>query len=168
MPPAFNGGRSWEDLCSFTPLFSTEGGVGAKDVWDAGDLHLVTSSATNICLHLQHSLQRSMSMLDLDQNVGFSPCLAFVLELPPALPFSVPGCWLPDSVGNLCGLGGVSGDPRPCFPYFFCPCPYTLEPGALPFQSFLAHCLYCGVLCAWVVFFRCTVCACSSQQWGPA
>lgn len=53
-------------------LFSTVGGVGAKDVWDAGDLHLMTSSATDVCLHLQHSLQRSMGMSDLDQNVGFS------------------------------------------------------------------------------------------------
>lgn len=28
-----------------------------------------------------------------------------------------------------------------------CPCPYTRVPAALPFQSFLAHCSYCGVLC---------------------
>lgn len=48
-----------------------EGGVGAKDMWDAGDLHLVTSSAADICLHLQHSLQRRMGTLDLDQNVRF-------------------------------------------------------------------------------------------------
>lgn len=61
-------------------------------MWDAGDLHLVTSSAPDTCLYLQHSLQRSMGMLDLDQNVRFfslpglcagvtpmpchSPCLA--------------------------------------------------------------------------------------------
>lgn len=36
-------------------------------MWDAGDLHLVV----DICLHLQHSLQRRVGMLDLDQNVRF-------------------------------------------------------------------------------------------------
>lgn len=40
-------------------------------MWDAGNLYLVTSSATDICLYLQHWLQRSMGMLDLDQNVRF-------------------------------------------------------------------------------------------------
>lgn len=107
-------------------------------------------------------------------RVGFRPkCGVFLSawplcwSYPHALPFSVPGCWL-SGFSGLAGLGGLSGDPRSCFPYFFCPCPHTAVPGALPFQSLLAQCLYCGVLCIWVGFFRYTVCACSSRQWGPA
>lgn len=84
---------------------------------------------------------------------GFSPCLAFVLVLPPMPCLSL---WL--AAGSqtcvvLQDLGMAQVTPDLSFLVCVCPRPYTVVPGALPFQSFLAQCSYCGFLCICVGFF---------------
>lgn len=89
-------------------------GLGAKDMCDAGDLHSVTSSATDVCLDLQQLAAVEYGQGGSGLKFGgiiAAWCFCWCYS-PPALPSSVAGCWLSDMYG-LAGLGDGSGDPRP-------------------------------------------------------
>lgn len=115
--------------------------------------------ATDVCGHLSTSLRCSTGRTDLDQTLGVFSLLGLCAG---GTPMPCLSLWLAAGsqtrvVLQDSGMAQVTLD-LSLFGYV-CPCPSTMAPGALPFQSFLAQRSYCGVLCIWVGFFQiCCLC----------
>lgn len=123
-------------------------------MWDAGDLHSVTSSAADVCLHLQQlpAMEYGQDESGLKSG-GILPAwpLCWCYSPQPHLSLWVAaGCqtWM-----VLQDLGMAQATPDLSLLGCICSRPYTMVPGPLLFQGFLAQCSYCGVLCTWVGFF---------------